>query len=44
MWYTSTLDCECKKACESDEYLIIKNCSWAKRLIDKVVLVCENKY
>ena len=43
MWYTSTLDCECKKACGSDEYLIIKNCSWAKRLIDKVVLVCENE-
>ena len=43
MWYTSTLDCECNKACESDEFLIIKNCSWAKRLIDKVVLACENE-
>ena len=43
MWYTSTLHCECNKVCESDEYLIIKNCSWAKPLIDKVLLTYGNE-
>ena len=35
--------CECNKACKIDEYLDIKNCSCEKRLIDKLVLECEDE-
>ena len=39
----NTFDCECDKACKIDEYLDIKTCSRKKRLIDKLVLECEDK-
>ena len=35
--------CECNEACKIDEYLDIKNCSCEKRLIDKLVLECEDE-
>ena len=38
MWNHSTCDCECNKACETDEYLDTNNCSCEKRLIGKLVL------
>ena len=42
MWNSSTYDCECNKACKIDEYLDIKNCSWEKDLIRKLVLECKD--
>ena len=33
-------DCECNKTCKVDEYL---NCSCKKRLVDKLVLACEDE-
>ena len=38
MWNPSKSDCECNKACKTDEYLATKNCSCEKLLIDKLVL------
>ena len=42
MWNHITCDCECNKACKIDE-IDIKNCSCKKRLIGKLVLVCEDE-
>ena len=36
-------DFECNKACKIDKYLDIKKCLCEKRLIDKLVLVCEDE-
>ena len=43
IWNPSTCDCECNKACVNkiNDYLDIKNCSFKKRLIGKLVLKCE---
>ena len=35
--------CEWNKECKIDEYLDIKNCSWEKRLVGKLVLECEDE-
>ena len=43
MWNSSTCDCECNKACKIDEYLDIKSWSCRKRVIDKLILECEDK-
>ena len=43
IWNPSTCDCKCHKACRIDEYLDIKNCSYEKRLIGKLVLECEDE-
>ena len=43
MWNPSARDCECNKACKIDEYLDNKNCLCEKRLISKLVLVCEDE-
>ena len=43
MWNPTTCDFECNKACKTDEYLDIKNCSCGKRLIGKLVLSCEDE-
>ena len=43
MWNPNTCDCEYDKACKSDEYLDIKNCSCEKRLIGKLLLACEDE-
>ena len=40
MWNPCTVDCECNKACETDEYLDVKNCFCEKHLIGKSVLKC----
>ena len=39
----STCNCECNKACKTGEYLDFKNCSCEKRLIDNLVLECEDE-
>ena len=36
-------NCECNKACQIDEYLNIKKCSCGERLIDELVLECEDE-
>ena len=41
MWNPRTCNCECNKACKTDEYSDVKNCSCEKRLIGKLVLQCE---
>ena len=43
MWDSSTCDWECNKACKTDEYLDIKNCSREKGLFNKLVLACEDE-
>ena len=43
MWNPSARDCECNKACKIDEYLDNKNFLCEKRLISKLVLVCEDE-
>ena len=43
IWNPSTCDCECNKACKSNEYLDIKNCSCEERLIGKLVLECDDE-
>ena len=43
MWNPSTCDCKCNKICKIDEYLDIRNCSCEKRLLGKLVLVCEDE-
>ena len=43
MWNPITCDCECNETFKIDEYLDIKNCSWKKRLIDKLVLEFEDE-
>ena len=43
MWNLSICGCECNKACKIDEYLVIKNCSCEKRLIEKLLLEYEDK-
>ena len=35
--------CEWNKEYKIDEYLDLKNCSWEKRLIGKLVLECEDE-
>ena len=42
MWNPSTYDIECK-AYKTDEYLDIKDCSYEKRLIGKLVSECEDE-
>ena len=47
VWNPSTCDCECNKACKSDEYLDTKKCSCKKRLFDKISINMrrwDNKY
>ena len=43
MWNLSTWGCKCKRGCKIDEYLDIKNCSYEKRLIGKLVLGCKDE-
>ena len=43
IWNPTTYNCECNKACKTDEYLEIRNYSCKKRLIGKLVLECEDE-
>ena len=43
MWDPSTCDCEYNKECKTDEYIDVKNCSFRKRLIGKLILECEDE-
>ena len=43
MWNPITCDCESNKACKIRKYLDIKNCSGKNRLLDKLVLTCEDE-
>ena len=43
MWNPIACGFDCNEAFEIDEYLDIKNCSCKQRLIDKLILECENK-
>ena len=36
-------DCECNKTCKNDEYVDIKNLSFVKHLVSKLVLECEDE-
>ena len=42
-WNTNTCDCECKIACNVDEYLDFKKYSFQKRLFQKCVLSCDDE-
>ena len=39
----STCNCGCNKACKIDKYLDTKYCYCKKRLIGKLVFVCEDE-
>ena len=43
MWNGNRCNRECNKACNSDDYLNIKNFSYKKHLFDKLVLGCEDE-
>ena len=43
MWNPSTCDFACNKACKTDKYLGITNCSCKKRLFGKLVLKREDE-
>ena len=43
MWDPNTCDCECKKACNMDKYLDVKNCSCKKGRFGKLALACEDE-
>ena len=43
IWNPSTCECECDKSCDVGEYLDYVNCKCRKRLIDKLVLECEDE-
>ena len=43
MWNLSTYYCECNKACKTDKYLDIENCSCRKRQFGKLVIACEDE-
>ena len=36
-------DCECNKICKNDEYVDMKNRSFVKHLVSKLVLECEDE-
>ena len=36
-------DCECNKICKNDEYVDMKNRSFVKYLVSKLVLECEDE-
>ena len=37
IWNPSNCECECNKACDFSEYLDYKNCTFKKRLVNKLV-------
>ena len=43
MWNPSTCDCDCKKSCKIDKYLDVKNYSYEKHLIGKLVITYEDQ-
>ena len=43
VWNPSTSDCDCNASCKTDQYLVIKSCSYEKGLIGKLVLACEDE-
>ena len=43
MWNPRTFGCECNKACKTNDYLDIKNCSSEKRLTGRLLLECEDE-
>ena len=44
IWYPSNCECECNKSCDVGEYLEYANFNCRKRLIDKLVEECTEKY
>ena len=42
IWNRSIRECECDKSCDIGKYLDYANCKFRKRLIDKLVLECED--
>ena len=43
MWNPRTCNCKCNEACKIDKYLYIKNYSYRKRLLGKLVLAIEDE-
>ena len=43
IWNPDICDCECDRSCGVGEYLDYANCKCRKRLIDKLVLDCEDE-
>ena len=43
IWNPTMGECECHKSCDVGEYLVYESCKCRKRLIDILVLECEDK-
>ena len=41
IWNPSNCGCKCNKACDFSEYLVYKNCTRKKKLVDKLVEECN---
>ena len=41
IWNPSNCECECDKSCDIGEYLDYKNCTYKKRLVNKLVEECN---
>ena len=41
IWNPSNCECKCNKACDFSEYLVYKNCTRKKKLVDKLVEECN---
>ena len=41
IWSPSNCECECDKSCDIGEYLDYKNCTYKKRLVNKLVEECN---
>ena len=40
IWHPSNCECECNKSCDVGECLDYENCSWRKKIVDKLVEEC----
>ena len=43
IWNPSACGYECIEACKTDEYQHVEICLFEKHLLDKLVLICEDK-
>lgn len=43
MWNPCKCDCELDETCEMGEYLDIRNCAYKERVIDNLMLTCDDE-
>ena len=43
MWNPCKCDCELDEICEMGEYLDIRNCAYKERVIDNLMLTCDDE-